>query len=159
MRRITLIAAMYLLFGLGWSQVADTSLQISQGDTVEGKIFRVVERMPRFPGCEHLNTNDQEKRECSTQKLYEYIDSNLRYPEDAMRLGVEGTCVVTFTVETNGKLTDIVIYREVHPSIDKEALRLVASMNEMEESWVPGTQRGKPTGVSFVLPISFELDE
>jgi len=41
------------------------------------KIFKVVERMPHFPGCE-LVEGEEAKRQCSREKLQEFIQKNMK---------------------------------------------------------------------------------
>ena len=47
------------------------------------EIFKKVEEMPRFPGCEQAIGDQESKRQCSNQKLIEYIYKNLKYPAEA----------------------------------------------------------------------------
>ena len=122
-----------------------------------GEVFKVVERLPRFPGCEDISGSDAVKSACSKEKLLNFIDSNLRYPEQAKAQGLEGTVVVYFMVGIDGSLSQISVASEIGHGFDEEALRLVELMNHMDLKWVPGTQRGKPVEAPFTVPVSFEL--
>jgi len=42
-------------------------------DTVPQEIFKVVEQMPRFPGCEDLKASDKAVENCAQQKLLELV--------------------------------------------------------------------------------------
>jgi TonB family protein len=121
------------------------------------EIFKVVEQMPRFPGCEDLEGSNDEKFQCAQVKLLEYIYTNLQYPAEARQSLIEGRCVVQFVVMKDGSLTDINCVRGLDYGTNEEAVRVVQLMNEMDERWTPGKQRGKPVEVQFTLPVSFNL--
>jgi TonB family protein len=98
------------------------------------------EEQPRFKG--------------GTEALYKYVRNTLTYPLYARRMGAEGQVLVQFVIGKDGSVTDIEVMKGVAKDIDKEAVRIVSSM----PNWIPGTQRGAPIKVQFVLPINFKLD-
>lgn len=120
------------------------------------EIFKVVEQMPRFPGCEDESSNE-EKAACAQKKLLEYIYKNVKYPAIARENGIQGRVVVQFVVEKDGSITDVNVVRDIGAGCGEEADRVVKSMNDMPEKWTPGRQRGKPVRVQFTLPVSFKL--
>lgn len=83
-----------------------------------------------------------------------YIIKNLKYPEEAMRLEIQGTVYVQFIVEKDGHLSHINILKGVMPLIDNEVLRLVKE----SPIWTPATKKGKPVRVSYTFPIVFQLN-
>ncbi len=87
-------------------------------------------------------------------KLYEFIKKTMYYPEDAIKEGVQGRVVVQFIVHADGSLTDIKVVRGRHPSLDKEALRIVQSMPkwEMKDCGINGFNT-----VTYNIPITFRL--
>lgn len=117
------------------------------------EIFKVVEDMPRFPGCED-ESNKDERKQCATQKMLEFIYKNIKYPAIARENGVEGTVVITFVVEKSGEITDARIVRDIGAQCGQEALRVV---NDMPK-WIPGKQRGRAVRVQFNLPVKFKLE-
>jgi protein TonB len=121
------------------------------------EIFKVVEQMPRFPGCEDAGGSNDEKNQCAQTKLLEYIYKNVKYPAIARENGIQGRVVVQFVVEKDGKITDANVVRDIGAGCGEEALRVVNSMNGMNQRWTPGKQRGKPVRVQFTLPVSFKL--
>ena len=120
----------------------------------ETEIFKVVEQMPRFPGCEDKGT-DKEKSECSRTKLLEYIYGNLKYPAIARENGIEGQVVLQFVVERDGSITDINIVRDIGGGCGDAAVKVISGMNNMGTKWIPGKQRGRPVRVLFTLPVKF----
>lgn len=123
---------------------------------VEDEIFKVVEQMPRFPGCENKAT-EAEKSECAKAKMLEYIYSNLKYPIIAMENNIEGQVVLQFVVEADGSITDIRILRDIGGSCGEAAEYVIKGMNKMGQKWTPGKQRGRPVRVLFTLPVKFVM--
>ena len=102
-------------------------------------IFDIVEEMPEFIG--------------GVEKLYEYLGNNIKYPEQAKDFSIQGKVFVQFVVWKDGTIRDVNVVRGVHPTLDKEAVRVVKSMPK----WTPGKQRGKPVNARFTLPIKFKI--
>lgn len=124
---------------------------------VEEEIFKVVEQMPRFPGCEDKGT-EKEKEDCAKTKMLEYIYSNLKYPAIARENGVEGQVVLQFVVDKDGSITDTKIVRDIGAGCGEAASKVVDGMNNMGKKWLPGKQRGRPVRVLYTLPVKFKLE-
>ncbi len=122
----------------------------------EEEIFKVVEEMPRFPGCENLPTI-AEKKACADRKLMEFIYANIEYPNIARENNIEGTVVIRFVIDKDGKVKDAEIVREIGGGCGEAALKVVKKMNDLPERWSPGKQRGRPVSVYFTLPVKFML--
>jgi len=82
-----------------------------------------------------------------------YLSSNLKYPTQARRMGIEGTVYVVFVVNTDGSIQDVDILRGIGGGCDEEAIRVVKAAPK----WTPGRQRGRPVRVKMRLPIRFKL--
>lgn len=117
------------------------------------EIFKVVEDMPTFPGCEDIS-GKAERKQCADKKMLEYIYKNIKYPAIARENGVEGMVVIQFVVEKDGSITDAKIARDIGAQCADEAMRIVNSM----PNWNPGKQRGRPVRVQFNLPVRFKLE-
>lgn len=112
-----------------------------EAEEIEEEIFTVVETQPQFPGGE--------------DSLYNFIYSNLRYPQVAKDNAIEGRVFLTFVVEKDGSITNVKIKRDIGGGCGHEAKRVV----EMMPKWIPGKQNGKPVKVQFNLPIIFKLKD
>ncbi|MBT8191513.1 MAG: TonB family protein, partial [Bacteroidia bacterium] len=123
------------------------------GDVIENE----VDEMPRFPGCEDERLSGMEQDNCSKGKLLNYIFSNIKYPAEARKSGIQGMVVVQFVVEKDGSISNSKILRDIGGGCGKESLRVVDSMNDMKEKWVPGKKEGKITRVAYTLPVKFAL--
>ncbi len=84
-----------------------------------------------------------------------WVYSQIQYPEECRKAGIAGRVSVSFTVGTDGRLTEIQILRGVHEKLDAEALRVIG----MSPEWTPGTKDGKPVPVRFVFPVTFEIPQ
>ena len=98
-----------------------------------------VEEEPSFPGGE--------------EALRDFISKNLRYPIFAKENGIQGRVQVSFIVEKDGSLTDFVITQSAHPSLDKEAIRVLQSMPK----WNPGKNDGQFVTVKTCEYVFFNL--
>ncbi len=101
--------------------------------------FVIVEQMPQFPGGE--------------KEMMKFIHSNLRYPSMAAENGIQGTVIVNFVVDKEGKITRIKVVRGIGGGCDEEAIRVLAKM----PAWSPGRQGGKAVLVSYTVPIKYVL--
>ncbi|MFZ1705522.1 MAG: energy transducer TonB [Saprospiraceae bacterium] len=124
----------------------------------EEEIFKKVEQMPRFPGCEDMKGSDAEKEECAKKKLLEFIYGNLKYPAIARENGVEGNVVIQFVVDKDGSVKDINVVRDIGAGCGTAAETAVKAMNSMGKKWTPGKQLGRPVKVLYTLPIRFKLE-
>lgn len=102
-------------------------------------VFDVVEVMPQYPGGQIA--------------MLQYLMKNIKYPEQAVKEGIQGRVTVRFIVEKDGSISDVKPVLSVHPLLNKEAVRVVKSMPK----WTPGKQNGKPVRVRFNLPVMFKL--
>ena len=124
-----------MMFVLLFSFMTSTA-QTKKNDMV----FDVVEVMPQFPGGQIA--------------MLQYLMKNIKYPEQAMKEGIQGRVTVRFIVEKDGSISDVKPVLSVHPLLNKEAVRVVKSMPK----WSPGKQNGKPVRVQLIVPIMFKLN-
>ena len=118
-----------MLDDLGWDE-----------DEAEDGEYQDVEEMPEFPGGE--------------EKLMEFVQENIKYPQEAIDAGTQGRVFVGFVVEKDGSIGDVKVHRGIGHGCNEEALRVV----QMMPKWKPGKNKGEPVEVSFLLPIDFKLE-
>lgn len=82
-----------------------------------------------------------------------WVFERIVYPEVAKENGVQGRVVLSFIVDADGSVKNVVVLRGVDPSIDKEAVRVVSS----SPKWTPGRQRDKAVKVKYNFPLNFQL--
>ncbi|SDD11318.1 outer membrane transport energization protein TonB [Algoriphagus faecimaris] len=115
---------------------------IENGRVIEmsaDEIFDVVEDQPNPAG--------------GMQGWNQYLSSNLVYPEQAKKEGVEGTVIVVFVINTDGSIQDVDILRGIGAGCDEAAIRVVQNA----PNWEPGKQRGREVRTRMRLPIRFKL--
>lgn len=86
-------------------------------------------------------------------KFYKFINENIKYPETAIKEKVQGSVLMSFTVEKDGTLNDIKVDRGLGKGTDEEAVRVLA----LSKKWNPGLIDGKPVRVKYNVPIKFTL--
>lgn len=130
----------------------------AQETASEEEIYMVADEMPLFPGCDAADAAVEDKRKCSDQNLLQFIYNYIQYPDSARAQGIEGSVVVQFVVEKDGKITNGKVLKDIGGGCGEEALRVVDLMNKIDRSWSPGKKNGQPVRVSFNLPIKFKLE-
>lgn len=120
----------------------------------ETEEFKIVEQMPRFPGCENEEGTNEEKKKCAEKNMLMYIYKNIKYPTLARIHGIEGMVVVQFVVEKDGSISNRKIIRDVKGGCGDAALKIVETM----PTWIPGYHRDQPVRVQFNLPVRFKLE-
>ena len=85
--------------------------------------------------------------------MMKFIHNNLRYPSLAAENGIQGTVIVNFVVDRDGKITRIKVVRGIGGGCDEEAIRVLSKM----PAWSPGKQGGKAVLVSYTVPIKYVL--
>jgi len=122
----------------------------------DNEIFKVVEEMPRFPGCEEKRLSRNALKECSNNKLSMFIGKNLKYPKDARESSVQGKAIIQFVVNKQGKLEELKLLRDPGSGCGDAAMEVIKKMKD-KITWIPGKQRGQKVKVQFTLPITFKL--
>jgi protein TonB len=166
---ITFLFLSFLFQGFAFCQTEETKKdsltleinenikQIQEALPEEEKIFKVVEDMPRFPGCENQGKSKEELRECSDAEFLKYIYNNLKYPKKARKEKTEGRVIAQFTVFKDGSVGNVKMLPDIGNGCGEEVERLILSMNNMGQKWIPPSSTRKPVNVVFTLPVSFKL--
>lgn len=102
--------------------------------------FLVAEEMPLFQGKD-LNT------------FRTWVQSQIRYPAEALKRGIEGRVVLSFIVERDGSVSTIELLQSPDRILSEEARRAVAA----SPRWTPGRQKGHLVRVRYMLPVDFSI--
>lgn len=108
-------------------------------EEVADEIFTVVEEMAEFKG--------------GAGAFAKYLQSNVVYPHQARRMGVEGKVFVQFIVGKDGSLSDIKVLKGLGAGCDEEAIRVM----KKSPPWNAAKQRGRPVRLRMVIPLNFTL--
>ena len=124
----------------------DEDMEIIQQVEVEEEVveddqpFLIAETMPSFQGGD-LNT------------FRAWVQSNVRFPQIALENGIQGRVVLTFVIEKDGRLTNIVVLQAPDRSLSDEAVRVL----QKSPKWKPGKQRNQTVRVKYTLPVDFRV--
>lgn len=98
-----------------------------------------LDKLPEFPG--------------GMAKFYTYVGNNFNKPE----LDAEKTLrvYVSFVIEKDGSITDIMVKNDPGYGIGREAIRVLKSL---KTKWSPGILNGKPVRTAYNLPITIKTE-
>ncbi|MCD9575354.1 energy transducer TonB [Flavobacterium soyae] len=121
--------------GGGEPAIADSG---SNGTTIVNT--SVLDKLPEFPG--------------GIKKFYTYVGNNFTKPE----LDAERTLrvYVSFVIEKDGTMTDIIVKNDPGFGMGKEAVRVLKSL---KTKWAPGILAGKPVRTAYNLPITIQTGQ
>lgn len=95
---------------------------------------------PSFPGGESA--------------LNDYLEKNVKYPQNSYENGVEGVVAVGFVVAIDGSLKNAKVIKFVDPDLEKEALRVVNGMPK----WIPAEKNGAQVEAPAEVDVPFIID-
>lgn len=119
--------------------IEDIVFEEAPEEEVADEIFDIVEDQPGPPG--------------GMSAFYQYVAKEMKYPNQARRMGIEGRVFVQFVVDKTGNLTEVRAIKGIGAGCDEEAVRVLKNAPK----WTPGKQRGRPVKVRMILPITFKL--
>lgn len=124
-----------------WDDAIDINIIEDIEDEIIDPIFFSYQEYPKFMGKDD-------------NAFRKYIAENVRFPIEAQENGLMGKVQVQFVVDLDGSLSQIKILRGVHPSIDKEVLRVI----ENSPKWLPAVQSGRNVRAMYGIIIAFKLE-
>lgn len=119
------------------------------GDTITYD-FAKVDVYPRAKECE--NVSEKGAEQCTMNFLNAHVAKTFAYPAEAQEKGIQGRLYVDFTIDTQGKVTNVKA-RGSEKILQDEAERIVRLLPD----FVPGKVNGKNVNVNFTYPITFKL--
>ncbi|MBA3899146.1 MAG: energy transducer TonB [Bacteroidetes bacterium] len=88
--------------------------------------------------------------------ILKYLGDNLKIPSKAKDRGEQGSVVVGFMVNKDGKVTNVIVIKIVSKLLDEEAMRVVKAMPR----WTPAyNEKGLPENTEFTMPIKFSFGD
>lgn len=82
----------------------------------------------------------------------DFLCENMVYPDDALESGQEGKVAIRFTVDKEGKVSNIGISQSAGEELDEEALRLFRMIE-----WKPAYRLGNPITMEEEFEIDFNI--
>ena len=115
----------------------------------ENEIFTTIETPPTYTGCE--SKKGTELKSCYYEKLRNYINTNLVYPEIAKKNKIQGKVIAKYLIDKNGVIKNISVKGNEY--LLDESLRLIKSLPKA----IPAKQRGRPVEYEISYRFNFEL--
>jgi TonB family protein len=103
--------------------------------------FVSMETPPTYPG--------------GIKELYKFLGDNIKYPKEAKDKNVAATVFVSFVVEKDGAVSNIIALDRLKYGFGEEAKRVF----KLSKKWNPGMHNGKPVRVKYNLPVKFALGD
>jgi len=137
-----------------------TNAEVTTGDIIEVREreeiiedipFVLIENPPVYPGCEG---NKDQLKKCFNNKVMAFFGQHFNV-NLANELGLSSgkkRLFVVFTINNKGNIADVKA-RGPHPILEKEVARVINLLPRL----TPGKQRGIPVGVSYSIPVTFEV--
>ncbi len=130
----------------------DDIVEIAEQETVvEDVPFMMIQNVPVYPGCKG---NNEQLKKCFTKKITRHFGRNFN-AELGSELGLSSgrkSIYVVFTIDKAGNITNVRA-RGPHPILEKEVVQVTKSLPKM----TPGKQHGVPVGVTYSIPVTFEV--
>ncbi|MEQ8475157.1 TonB family protein [Fulvivirga sp.] len=129
----------------------------------EGKIGIFLDRSGNFQQMKQANSADgvftivdePAAPKGGYEAFYKWLGSELKYPQQARKLGVQGKVYVQFIVNEIGEITEVTAVKGIGAGCDQAAVDAVsASFN-----WSAPKQNGKAVKQRIILPITFSLGD
>jgi TonB family protein len=120
---------------------SDVDDSVSQEDVVQ---YFDCDQRPQFFGSSDLR-----------HFLKEWVYQYLKYPSAALQHGIQGTVMVEFIIEKDGKISNVRVAKGVSEELDAEALKVV----QASPKWKPGKVSGNKVRSSVTVPVEFRLEK
>lgn len=139
--------------------------EIRVDSNTQKKIDPIIVVIPPKIGPNNTITNIKEKEiiewpdvdakfDGGAAAMQAWIAQNVEYPQTSIEMNEQGKVYLSFVVEEDGSISNILIERSVSDDLDREAKRLLRKMPK----WIPGESKGEKVRARCRLPINFTLN-
>ncbi|RWY55493.1 energy transducer TonB [Mucilaginibacter gilvus] len=105
------------------------------------QVFTAIEQAPQYPG--------------GSKAFGDYISRNLKYPDVARLIGIDGRLMMTFIVERDGRISSATPVNCIGAGCEAEAVKVLQD----SKPWMPGIQNSRPVRVQYAIPINFSVEK
>ncbi len=85
--------------------------------------------------------------------LDSWVYKYLKYPDAAVKDGIQGRVIVSFIIEKDGTVTNVKVEKSVDELLDDEAVKVIS----ISPKWIPGEISKNKVRTKLVLPVEFHL--
>ncbi len=135
----TIVTTLLLLISLTFS--INASSITAPPPSAKGRVYEDPDIPPLYTG--------------GTAEMHKFIANSLQYPKEAAENNKQGLVVYTFTVETDGSLTNFELIHRADPQLNEEALRILKNM----PPWRPGKYKDQIVRSKTYVPMYFKLNK
>ena len=141
-KKIIVLIYLYLIVGFKVSAQEEVVSSLNSDSVPANSEFISNNENPKFEGKD-INA------------FIQWVNSEIIYPESALRDNIQGRVVLRFTVDTAGNVTNVHVLKGVSKELDEEAVRVISS----SPKWIPNYENGKPVAVSYNFPLTYSLPD
>lgn len=105
---------------------------------------------PQFSACESA----ENPQDCFQAQMQAFIQTRLKYPEEAKAKGIEGVVPVVFEIDEQGDVQKIRTQSD-YPELQDEAVRIIGLLPR----FIAAKKNGQAVAVPFAVPIRFQLSK
>ena len=114
----------------------------------------IIEKYPVLKDCSLLENKEQTA--CTNELLLKSFWENFSYRKQGGDRNISGTILLSFDVNTKGKIEAINLLRGIGSKTEEAALKAMYKM-AANLKFIPGQQNGRKVKVSYVFPVRMEL--
>jgi TonB family protein len=143
MKNVLFTLSLIFLGFIGFAQEEVENRKEASEDAADTEIFEIfdVSTLAEFPGGE--------------QGLQQFIASQLTYPKQELDSSKQGTVMLSFVVNSDGSVSNIIILGKTKGGgLEEEAIRVIKLTSG---KWKPATRKNKPVRMRFRIPIKFQI--
>jgi len=135
---------------------ASVQLSAQSNKLTQRGIGDQIHQEARIAGsCDDI-TDAKELEKCSTNALAKALYSNLNYPAAARESGIQGTVIVGFSVEKDGRLSDPHVKKDIGGGCGNACIDALIKMNA---KFTPATNSKGEAIISYVeMPVKFKVE-
>lgn len=128
-------------------------------ERIKTAIGRNKEEMKKSKGGETIYTQTTVDKRATflhgdeSQFLNRWVYEYIKYPESAIRNGIEGRVVVAFIVGKDGRVRDVTVVRGVSEELDAQVMKVISA----SPKWKAAQIKGNPVSVRISIPVEFKL--
>lgn len=156
MRRILFFVAITIVPFLALAQETASPQDTTIYDVVELPPFALL---ANCVNAKPANWTRDSVKHCAEIQLLSLLSGNIRYPQEAREKDLQGTVVVSFVVERDGKMSNLALLKDIGGGCGPEAIRVFKALDEAGLHFQPGVQGDKVVRSRMNIPLRFKLTE
>ncbi len=118
---------------------------------IEGEVLIKADKMPYWAGC----ANNENIDNCTQLKIEQFVQNNIKYPQDALIQEIEGDVIIACVITKKGEVKGVKILKDIGGGCGDEASRLVSMM----KNWMPAREDGEAVNVIHNIIINFTINQ